>query len=115
MANALELGLIGSAWHGTTLGVLEGIAKTKEIGFDSYDVFEDPLTTSDDERRQIKETCDGLGLPIRSGPVSNRTLTLRALRRLGNAQGSGRGKDERQNEQSAPHAGIVRWDLGFGI
>ena len=66
MANALELGLIGSAWHGTTLGVLEGIAKTKEIGFDSYDVFEDPLTTSDDERRQIKETCDELGLPIRS-------------------------------------------------
>ena len=40
MAHALELGLIGSAWHGTSLGVLEGIAKTKEIGFDSYDVFE---------------------------------------------------------------------------
>jgi D-psicose/D-tagatose/L-ribulose 3-epimerase len=66
MENALELGLIGSAWHGTALGVLEGIAKTKEIGFDSYDVFEDPLTTSDDERRQIKETCEELGLPIRS-------------------------------------------------
>ena len=64
--HALELGLIGSAWHGTSLGVLEGIAKTKEIGFDSYDVFEDPLTTSDDERRAIKETCEELGLPIRS-------------------------------------------------
>jgi D-psicose/D-tagatose/L-ribulose 3-epimerase len=66
MAHALELGLIGSAWHGTSLGVLEGIAKTKEIGFDSYDVFEDPLDTSDEERRQIKETCEALGLPIRS-------------------------------------------------
>ena len=66
MEHALELGLIGSAWHGTSLGVLEGIAKTKEIGFDSYDVFEDPLTTSDDERRAIKETCEELGLPIRS-------------------------------------------------
>ena len=66
MEHALELGLIGSAWHGTSLGVLEGIAKTKEIGFDSYDVFEDPLTTSDDERREIKETCEELGLPIRS-------------------------------------------------
>ena len=64
--HALELGLIGSAWHGTSLGVLEGIAKTKEIGFDSYDVFEDPLTTSDDERRLIKETCYELELPIRS-------------------------------------------------
>jgi sugar phosphate isomerase/epimerase len=66
MEHALELGLIGSAWHGTSLGVLEGIAKTKEIGFDSYDVFEDPLTTSDDGRRQIKEACEELGLPIRS-------------------------------------------------
>ena len=66
MEHALELGLIGSAWHGTSLGVLEGIAKTKEIGFDAYDVFEDPLTTSDDERREIKETCEELGLPIRS-------------------------------------------------
>jgi sugar phosphate isomerase/epimerase len=66
MGNALELGLIGSAWHGTSFGVLEGIAKTKEIGFDSYDVFEDPLTTSDEERRAIKETCEELGLPIRS-------------------------------------------------
>jgi sugar phosphate isomerase/epimerase len=66
MEHALELGLIGSAWHGTSLGVLEGIAKTKEVGFDTYDVFEDPLTTSDDARRQIKETCEELGLPIRS-------------------------------------------------
>ena len=31
MENALELGLIGSAWHGTSLGVLEGIAKTIEM------------------------------------------------------------------------------------
>ena len=66
MADALELGLIGSAWHGTSLDVLAGIVKTKEIGFDSYDVFEDPLTTSDDERRMIKETCEDLNLPIRS-------------------------------------------------
>ena len=29
MEHALELGLIGSAWHGTSLGVLDGIAKTK--------------------------------------------------------------------------------------
>ena len=66
MEHALELGLIGSAWHGSSLGLHEGIVKTKEIGFDTYDVFEDPLTTSDHERRKIKETCEELGLPIRS-------------------------------------------------
>jgi sugar phosphate isomerase/epimerase len=66
MAHALELGLIGSAWHGTSFSVLEGIAKTKELGFDTYDVFEDPLTTSDEERRLIKELCADLDLPIRS-------------------------------------------------
>lgn len=63
---ALELGLIGSAWHGTGLTVEEGIRKTKEIGFDAYDVFEDPLMIGDEERRLIKETCAEVGLPIRS-------------------------------------------------
>jgi D-psicose/D-tagatose/L-ribulose 3-epimerase len=62
----LELGLIGSAWHGTGLSVVEGIRKTKEIGFDAYDVFEDPLTISADEQRAIKETCEEVELPIRS-------------------------------------------------
>jgi hypothetical protein len=36
----MELGLIGSAWHGTGLSVVEGIRKTKEIGFDAHDVFD---------------------------------------------------------------------------
>jgi D-psicose/D-tagatose/L-ribulose 3-epimerase len=62
----IELGLIGSAWHGTDLSVVEGIRKTKEIGFDAYDVFEDPLTISADEQRLIKETCEEVGLPVRS-------------------------------------------------
>jgi D-psicose/D-tagatose/L-ribulose 3-epimerase len=63
---ALELGLIGSAWHGSGLTVDEGIRKTKEIGFDAYDVFEDPLMIDDDERRLIRNTCAEVGLPIRS-------------------------------------------------
>ena len=66
MEHALELGLIGSAWHGTSLGVLEGIAKTKEIGYDSYDVFEDPLDLTDAEREEIASTAKEVGLPIRS-------------------------------------------------
>jgi sugar phosphate isomerase/epimerase len=62
----MELGLIGSAWHGTDVAVLDGIRKTKEIGFDAYDVFEDPLMISPEEQRAIKETCAEVGLPIRS-------------------------------------------------
>lgn len=66
MPQALELGLIGSAWHGTGLGVADGIRKAKEIGFDAYDVAEDPLLLDADERRLIKETCASLDLPVRS-------------------------------------------------
>jgi sugar phosphate isomerase/epimerase len=64
--SALELGLIGSAWHGTGLSVTDGIRKAKEIGFDAYDVFEDPTMISADEQRAIKETCEEVGLPVRS-------------------------------------------------
>jgi D-psicose/D-tagatose/L-ribulose 3-epimerase len=63
---ALELGLIGSAWHGTGISVAEGIRKTKEIGFDSYDVFEDPLMMTAAEQRAIRDTCAEVGLPVRS-------------------------------------------------
>jgi hypothetical protein len=66
MGATLELGLIGSAWHGTGITVLEGIARTKEISFDSYDVFEDPLMMGRGEQRLIRETCAEVGLPVRS-------------------------------------------------
>ena len=62
----IELGLIGSAWHGTGIPVVEGIRRTKEIGFDTYDVFEDPLTISREEQQAIKDACSEVGLPIRS-------------------------------------------------
>src|SRR5262249_9158720 len=41
-----------------------GLAKTKEIGFDTVDLFVDPLETDVRERRLIKTECDRLGLPI---------------------------------------------------
>ena len=66
MAAGIELGLIGSAWHGTGLTVAEGIVKTKEIGFDTYDVFEDPLDLTDADREEIKRAAEEAGLPIRS-------------------------------------------------
>ena len=60
----MKLGLINSAWLGTQVGTAEGIRKTKEIGFDSIDIFADPLETGVKERRLIKETCRDARLPI---------------------------------------------------
>jgi sugar phosphate isomerase/epimerase len=62
----LELGMISSTWIGTKIDLVEGIRKAQEIGFDTYDVFEDPLDIDDDTRRLIKETAEEVGLPIRS-------------------------------------------------
>src|SRR5438093_7893214 len=66
MAQQLELGMISSTWIGTKIGLEEGIRRAKEIGFDTYDVFEDPLDIDDGTRRLIKETAEEVGLPIRS-------------------------------------------------
>ncbi len=62
----LELGMISSTWAGTKIGIEEGIRKTKEIGFDTYDIFQDPLDIDDATRELIKRTCEEVGLPIRS-------------------------------------------------
>ena len=62
----LDLGMISSTWAGTKIGIEEGIRKTKEIGFDTYDIFEDPLDIDDATRELIKRTCEEVGLPIRS-------------------------------------------------
>jgi D-psicose/D-tagatose/L-ribulose 3-epimerase len=66
MPQQLELGMISSTWIGTKIGLEEGIRKAKEIGFDTYDVFEDPLDIDDETRRLIKETAEEVGLRIRS-------------------------------------------------
>ena len=66
MPQQLELGMISSTWIGTKVGLEEGIRTAKEIGFDTYDIFEDPLDLDDDTRRKIKETAEEVGLPIRS-------------------------------------------------
>ncbi len=63
---ALELGMISSTWLGTKVGRLDGIRAAKQIGFDTYDIFEDPLDLTDADRAEIKSTCEEVGLPIRS-------------------------------------------------
>jgi hypothetical protein len=39
----MKLGLMGSAWLGSRVGTAEGIRLTKEIGFDTIDIFADRL------------------------------------------------------------------------
>lgn len=60
----MNLGLINSAWVQAGRGTSFGIQKTKEIGFDTIDIFADPLDTTVKERKLIKDACDSVGLPI---------------------------------------------------
>ncbi len=60
----MKLGLINSAWLGTPVSTAEGIQLTKQIGFDSIDIFADPLETSPQELRTIHEACSANGLPV---------------------------------------------------
>src|SRR6202140_2504942 len=60
----MQLGLINSAWAQAGQDTAWGIRMTKEIGFDSIDIFADPLDLDAKERRLIKLECDRAGLPI---------------------------------------------------
>jgi D-psicose/D-tagatose/L-ribulose 3-epimerase len=60
----MKLGLINSAWAQAGQDTAFGIRKTREIGFDSIDIFADPYDTVDLDRRLIKDECDRVGLPI---------------------------------------------------
>jgi D-psicose/D-tagatose/L-ribulose 3-epimerase len=64
----MKLGLINSAWVQAQQPTDFGLRKTKEIGFDSIDIFADPLSLDVVERRLIKDHCDRLDLPIVSLP-----------------------------------------------
>ncbi len=60
----MKLGLINSAWAQAGRGVEHGIAKTKEIGFDTIDIFADPLDLDPKETAAIKAACAQADLPI---------------------------------------------------
>ncbi len=60
----MKLGLINSAWAQAGKDTAYGIRMTKEIGFDTIDIFADPLDLDIQERRRIKRECDRVGLPI---------------------------------------------------
>jgi sugar phosphate isomerase/epimerase len=60
----MKLGLINSAWVQAEKPTAFGLQKTKELGFDTVDIFVDPTDVDVCERRLIKDECDRLDLPI---------------------------------------------------
>ena len=60
----MKLGLINSAWAQSGRDTAWGIRKTKELGFDTIDIFADPLDIGVRERKLIKREADKAGLPI---------------------------------------------------
>ena len=60
----MKLGLINSAWTQSGRETTWGIEKTKELGFESIDIFADPLDISVQERHRIRRHTERVGLPI---------------------------------------------------
>ncbi len=60
----MKLGLINSAWAQAGRDTAYGIRMTKEIGFDTIDIFADPLDIDVKERKLIKRECELADLPI---------------------------------------------------
>ena len=60
----MKLGLINSAWVGTPVDTARGIQLTREIGFDTIDVFADPMEISPQERKLIRQECAAAALPV---------------------------------------------------
>lgn len=62
----MKLGLINSAWAQAGKGTQFGIDETKRIGFDTIDIFVDPLDADRAELNLIQSTAKRNGLPIKS-------------------------------------------------
>ena len=60
----MKLGLINSAWVQSGRGTAWGIRQTKAVGFDSIDIFADPLDIDAKERKLIRTECEAAGLPV---------------------------------------------------
>jgi len=64
MVQKMKLGLINSAWVQTNKPLEFGLRETKRIGFDTVDLFIDPLDTDRSTRAGILRECQQLDLPI---------------------------------------------------
>jgi sugar phosphate isomerase/epimerase len=62
----MNLGIINSAFAQAGRDTRFGLERIKEIGFDTCDVFTDPLDIDQAERDLITGTCAELALPVKS-------------------------------------------------
>lgn len=60
----MRLGLINSAFAQAGRDTRFGLEQIRALGFDTVDIFTDPLDIDAAERRLIRESCADLGLPI---------------------------------------------------
>jgi D-psicose/D-tagatose/L-ribulose 3-epimerase len=60
----MQLGLINSAWAQAGRETAWGLQRTKALGFDTVDIFADPLDLGIEERQLIRRECERLDLPI---------------------------------------------------
>jgi sugar phosphate isomerase/epimerase len=60
----MKLGVINSAFAQAGKGTRFGLEAIKHIGFDTVDIFTDPLDIDTDEKHLIIDTCQELELPI---------------------------------------------------
>ncbi len=60
----MRLGLINSAFVQTGREARFGLEMTKQLGFDTVDIFTDPLDIDETERRLLRDVCGELQLPI---------------------------------------------------
>jgi len=65
----MKLGLINSAFSQVGIDFEEGIRHTREIGFDTVDIFAEAWEISEDEKNRIRRVCESYDLPIISVPV----------------------------------------------
>ena len=56
---SVKLGLINSAWAQAGKDTAYGIRMTRELGFDTIDIFADPLDIDVRERRLINASATG--------------------------------------------------------
>lgn len=65
----MKLGIINSAFGQAGVDTITGLEHISRIGFDCVDIFTEAMTITDQEKTDIKSTCDRLNLPIVSLPV----------------------------------------------
>jgi sugar phosphate isomerase/epimerase len=62
----VQLGLITSAWLGTELEGRRGLELARRIGYDSIDLFWDPLASDEAGYRALLADVEAVGLPVLS-------------------------------------------------